>query len=123
MRSVLVIVRKASVSHGMSASSNSATSRLSGPGPKSTSVSCARNIMYTWLICGRLMSVYRSPMATRALASSSVSRTAPAGTDSPFSRKPAGSVHRPYRGSIARRHSSTRSCHSGRQPTTTFGFW
>ena len=83
-----------------------------GPGAKSRSASCARNITYTWLICGRLMTC-RGPRWPRARASSSVSRTAPADTDSPFSRKPAGSVHRPYRGSIARRHSSTRSSHSG----------
>src|SRR5207249_1648003 len=44
-RSDRVIVRNAIASHGISASSNSLTSRLSGPGPKSRSQSSAWNIM------------------------------------------------------------------------------
>jgi hypothetical protein len=67
--------------------------------------------------------VYSAPIATRARASSAVSRSAPASIVSPFSRKPAGSVQRPSRGSIARLHSRTRPSHSGRQPTTVLGFW
>ena len=46
-------------------------------------------------MCGRLMIVYSSPTLTRALASSKVSRAAPAISVSPFSRNPAGSVHKP----------------------------
>ena len=72
---------------------------------------------------GRLITVYSAPISTVAPASSAVSRSAPVSSVSPFSRNPAGSVHSPSRGSIARLHSSTRSFHSGRQPTTVFGFW
>ena len=72
---------------------------------------------------GRLITVYSAPISTLARASSAVSRSAPASIVSPFSRNPAGSVHRPRRGSIARLHSSTRPSDSGRQPTTVLGFW
>ena len=37
--------------------------------------------------------------------------------------KPAGSVHLPWRGSMARRQRRMRSSHTGTEPTTTFGFW
>jgi len=56
---------------------------------------------------GQVVQVYSSPMRTRALASSSVSRAAASAVVSPFSMNPAGSVHKPWRGSMARRQSST----------------
>ena len=50
---------------------------------------------------------YGPKISTRALASSHVSRAAPSAADSPSSRYPAGRVHEPFRGSIARLHRST----------------
>ncbi len=41
---------------------------------------------------------------------------------SPFSMNPAGTVQKPRRGSIARRHNRIRPSCSGTQPTTSFGF-
>ena len=49
---VRVTMRKASWSHGISSSVARRTSRLSMPGLTPGSTSFARNIMYTWLICG-----------------------------------------------------------------------
>ena len=63
-----------------------------------------------------------SPISTRAFASSRVSRSAPWTSDSAFSMKPPGNVHKPSRGSMARRQSNILSSHSGIQPTTIFGF-
>ena len=56
--------------------------------------------------------------STRALASSQVSRAAPAAVLSPISRNPAGTVHSPRHGSIPRRHSRTLPSCSTTQPTT-----
>ena len=61
--------------------------------------------------------------STRAFASSSVSRTAASAVVSPFSMNPAGSVHNPDLGSMARRHSSTLPSRSATHPATIFGFW
>ena len=47
---------------------------------------------------------------------------APCSTVSPSSMKPAGKVHRPWRGSMLRRHSSTWSSQTGTVPTTLSGF-
>ena len=81
LRSVRVIVRNASASHGMSASSNSRTSRLSGPGPKSRSTQ-PRAEHHVDLVDLRQADhrVQRRRASTRAFASSSVSRSAPAAT-------------------------------------------
>lgn len=60
---------------------------------------------------------------TQASASSQVSRAAPSAALSPSSMNPAGTVHCPRQGSMARRHSSTRPAESRTMhPTTTFGF-
>ena len=46
----------------------------------------------------------------------------PAAVVSPSSMKPAGSVQKPWRGSMLRRHSSTWSSQTGTVPTTFSGF-
>lgn len=57
-----------------------------------------------------------------ALASSEVSLSAPWAAVSPFSRKPAGSVHNPSLGAIDLRQSKTLFSWNGKQPVTTLGF-
>ena len=64
-----------------------------------------------------------SASEVRASSSSQVSRAAPSAALSPSSMNPAGTVHCPRQGSMARRHSSTRPAESRTMhPTTTFGF-
>jgi hypothetical protein len=63
----------------------------------------------------------KSSIRIRARASSQTSRAAPCEVVSPNSRNPAGIVHRPRAGSIARLHSKIRFSQVQTAPTTIFG--
>ena len=73
-------------------------------------------------MCGRSHIKNKFILSEVAPASSKVSRSAPSDTVSLFSKKPAGSVQRPSRGSIALLHIKILFSQTSKHPDTTFGF-